>query len=58
MAGFIVPLSNSGDQQVAEPEAALGMDSSQSDEEESFQMFPGGIGYGRGYALMQPLKLL
>ena len=58
MAGFIGPLSNSGDLQVAEPEAALGRDAPQSDEEDSFQMFPDGRGYGRGYASMKPCQFL
>ena len=57
MAGFIGPLSNSGDQQVAELEAALERDAPQSDEEDSFQMFSDGRGYGRGYALMKPLQV-
>ena len=52
MAAFIGPLLNSGDQQVAELQAALAGDALQSDEEDSFHMFPDGHGYGRGYDLM------
>ena len=58
MVVFIGPSLNCGDQQVDEVVAGLGMDSSYSDEEESFQMFPGRVGYGRGYGWMKPKKFL
>ena len=58
MVAFIGPLSNCGDQQIAELQAGLGMESPRSDEEESFERFPGGVGYGRGYGFMKPKKFL
>lgn len=58
MAAFIGPLSTSVDQQVDEVMAGLGMDPPHSDEVESFETFTGGVGYGGGYGLMKPKKLL